>query len=115
MEKILYAVVEVNMQNCEVNLDAVLVRDVNTKIREESFGGIVVSRNNPTMCLNESAIFLFDLCDGKRSVKEIVVSAAKKLGVAPDCVANKIVTALSWMWNTGILKSKNDISEKASR
>lgn len=102
------------MQSVEVNLDEVLIRDVNTKMREESFGGIVVSRNNPTICLNESAIFLFDLCDGKRSVKEIVVSAAEKLGVTPDCVANKIVTALSWMWNAGILKSKNDISQKNS-
>ncbi|MCR5224711.1 MAG: PqqD family protein [Alphaproteobacteria bacterium] len=101
------------MQNVEVNLDAVLVRNVNTKIREESFGGIVVSRDNPTMCLNESAVFLFDLCDGKRSVKDVVVSTAKKLGVEPDRVASKILTALTWMRHVGILKSKDDISKTA--
>ena len=109
-EKIRCVVVGGNVHSFEVSLDKVLVRDPDTKIRLESFGSIVVSRNNPTICLNESAVFLFDLCDGQRSVKDVVIFAADKLGVAPDSVADKIITTLSWMWNTGILKSKDDIS-----
>ncbi len=42
-----------------------------TKMRKEAFGGMLISGNLPIFRINEDAVAVWELCNGKRSIGEI--------------------------------------------
>lgn len=42
-----------------------------TKMRKETFGGMLISGNLPILRINEDAVAVWELCNGERSIGEI--------------------------------------------
>jgi uncharacterized membrane protein len=56
------------------NLTLASILNVNSsaRTREESFGIMIASRTTPAVCLNEDAILIWNLCNGKNTLKTII-------------------------------------------
>jgi hypothetical protein len=57
-----------------INLTSASILNINgsARTREESFGIMIASRTAPAVCLNEDAILILNLCDGKNTLKTII-------------------------------------------
>ena len=40
--------------------------------RNEKFGKLIIASNLPMLCINDDATIIWDLCDGKNNVSEII-------------------------------------------
>ena len=59
------------------------------KAREESFGLLIVSKSTPALSLNKDGKVVWNLIDGKNSVKDIINEVSKKFDA--DSVRNKVI------------------------
>jgi len=57
-----------------INLTSESILKVNSsaRTRQESFGIMIASRTAPAMCLNEDAIQIWNLCNGKNTLQIII-------------------------------------------
>jgi F420-dependent methylenetetrahydromethanopterin dehydrogenase len=54
------------------SLDDKVAVDSSIHFRNEEFGRLAVSKKVSTLCFNDDAIAVLDLCDGSRSVQEVI-------------------------------------------
>ena len=88
-------------------LDSVLVISDSAKVREESFGILVVSRNAPALCMNKDAISIWNLCDGKHKLKDVVLKLTN--GFSDDVkkeAEKRILGVVNVLFNHGLLVAK---------
>lgn len=90
-----------------LDLESVLIINSSTKTREEDFGLLVVSRTAPAMCLNQDAISVWNLCDGKRTLQEIINELTHDLPEEEKSVAeNKIKNVVGQLLQFNLLMIK---------
>ncbi|GHU17441.1 hypothetical protein FACS189472_04330 [Alphaproteobacteria bacterium] len=57
---------------CNFSLNDKLMLGSSTYMRNESFGKLVVSKGGATLCLNDAASYIVDLCDGTLSAQKVI-------------------------------------------
>ena len=55
-----------------LTLTSILNVNSSARTREESFGILIASRTTPAVCLNEDAILIWNLCNGKNTLQAII-------------------------------------------
>lgn len=52
------------------------IRNPKVKIRQEAFGKLLVLAGLPMLCINEDGARIWDMCNGERTVAQIVTECA---------------------------------------
>lgn len=92
------------MENKKLLPESILSVSDTTKTREEDFGLMVVSRTAPAMCLNDDAIAIWDLCNGKNSLQEITEKLTQGFDAAEkEIVSQKIFAVIQTLLNLNLL------------
>lgn len=55
------------------------IKNPNVRVRDEEFGKLLLSSGLPLLCINKDAERIWDLCDGKNNISEIIKICAESL------------------------------------
>lgn len=86
--------------------DKLVVRN-SVRMRQESFGRLVIPEIGGTLCLNESASAVLDLCDGARSIQEVLDALSKNVNL-DAALKEKILKLLFLLVNRYVLAIKSE-------
>lgn len=89
---------------CNFTLDKKLILSSSVRMRTESFGKLLVSRGGPTLCLNNAASHIVDLCDGTLTADEIINKIALSINADDKkMLSEKIEKVIYALCNLNIL------------
>jgi hypothetical protein len=90
-----------------LTLDSVLVIGDSVRVREESFGILVVSRNAPSLCMNKDAIVIWGLCDGNHKLRDIILKLTDSFtDTAKKEAEKKILRVINTLFKHRLLIAK---------
>lgn len=92
------------------NLTTTSVLNINSsaRTREESFGIMVASRTAPAVCLNKDTNLIWNLCDGKNTLKTVIDKLTQDFPEENKKeIENKIINVVTTLLNFNLLTIVN--------
>ncbi|MDR0908240.1 MAG: PqqD family protein [Spirochaetaceae bacterium] len=92
------------METKKIDRKAIFSLTDGIRIRDESFGMLIISKNAPALSLNPDSAFIIKLIDGIRSVNDIVKIACEQYN--EEAVNNNIDDLFSELVNLKLIEEK---------